>query len=82
MSPSHNSKNAGTTYENDKRSITITDHVRAGDEIGAQVVEVHDGLMAKIFDPLYYRPTDGYGFRQPVTAIAETNRLQCRGGSI
>jgi serine/threonine protein kinase len=44
----------GTTFPMDERFIEIAKAVRIGDKCGAQVVLTTDGLIAKIYDPLYY----------------------------
>ncbi|KAF1848881.1 uncharacterized protein K460DRAFT_275757 [Cucurbitaria berberidis CBS 394.84] len=44
----------GLTLLEDRQCITITDIIRTGDDCGAQVLLTDTGLVAKIYDPLYY----------------------------
>ncbi|KAJ8111337.1 hypothetical protein OPT61_g6046 [Boeremia exigua] len=45
----------GSTDPNDTRDITLAKSIRTGYDRGAQVFLTNDGLVAKIYDPLYYR---------------------------
>jgi serine/threonine protein kinase len=45
----------GVTHTMDERCIEIAAPVRDGASCGAQVVVTAEGLIAKIFDPLYYK---------------------------
>ena len=44
----------GSTDPNDTRKITFKASIRTECECGAQVLLIDDGLVAKIYDPLYY----------------------------
>jgi hypothetical protein len=45
----------GTTHHADERCIEIAGAIRVGEDCGAQVVLTVDGLIAKIYDRLYYK---------------------------
>jgi serine/threonine protein kinase len=51
----------GTTHEVETRDLEITSLLRTGYDCGAQVVVVNGGMVAKIYDPLYYDAFDEYG---------------------
>ncbi|KAF2654344.1 hypothetical protein K491DRAFT_476803 [Lophiostoma macrostomum CBS 122681] len=53
---------AGTNCNDTSLSITITAHLRTGNERSAQIVVVDDDRVAKIYDPLYYRWISPWGF--------------------
>ncbi|KAF1951561.1 hypothetical protein CC80DRAFT_495965 [Byssothecium circinans] len=63
----------GTTDPFRTRSFTITKAIRTGDQSGAQVVLTDDGLVAKIYDPLYYNfyDVDLYDMRLDIVAEAD-----------
>ncbi|KAF2623896.1 hypothetical protein BU25DRAFT_461683 [Macroventuria anomochaeta] len=44
----------GSTDLNNTRKITLKAPIRTGYECGAQILLTEDGLVAKIYDPLYY----------------------------
>jgi serine/threonine protein kinase len=45
----------GITHEADEQSIEISSTIRIGEGYGAQLILTTDGLVAKIYDPLYYK---------------------------
>ncbi|KAF9697531.1 hypothetical protein EKO04_004122 [Ascochyta lentis] len=45
---------AGITFSDDSHSFNITSIIRGGEDCGAQIVLSNTGLVAKIYDPLFY----------------------------
>lgn len=45
---------AGSTIINEAYTFTIISTIRTGSDCGAQLVRTNDGLVAKIYDPLFY----------------------------
>jgi hypothetical protein len=50
----------GQTYYEDTKALRITSTIRTGYDCGAQLVIVNEGLVAKIYDPLYYAADNDY----------------------
>ncbi|KAF2271742.1 uncharacterized protein EI97DRAFT_351233, partial [Westerdykella ornata] len=61
----------GTTNENHMISLKIESLIRTGENAGAQIVGVSNGLVAKIFDPLYYDGKNDHGF--PADVVIESD---------
>ncbi|KAH6621880.1 hypothetical protein C7974DRAFT_397288 [Boeremia exigua] len=60
----------GSTDLNDTRDIILNDPIRVGNECGAQILSINDGLVAKIYDPLCYS-FHTQGWTNNVTAEAD-----------
>ena len=48
----------GSTEPQQEREVTFTKSIRTGRQCGAQVLLTADGLVAKVYDPIYYRFCD------------------------
>ncbi|KAI8931005.1 hypothetical protein NX059_012016 [Plenodomus lindquistii] len=48
-------RSASGRFTSETRQIDIEQPIRVGDNCGAQIVLLRDGLVAKIYDPLYYK---------------------------
>ncbi|KAF1917638.1 hypothetical protein BDU57DRAFT_513992 [Ampelomyces quisqualis] len=53
------------------QTLTITGIIRTGYDRGAQLVEVNNTMVAKIYDPLYYNEFNDFGHRENVVDNAE-----------
>lgn len=63
----------GTIDEEVDIALTITSEIRAGDQKGAQLVVVNGDMVAKIYDPLYYRSYDKFWWKKDVVREADTD---------
>lgn len=63
----------GITHFDDMRRITFKEQIRTGNQRGAQVLLTDDGLVAKIYDPLFYRFTDTF-YDELIDVTAEADR--------
>ncbi|KAH7412322.1 hypothetical protein DE146DRAFT_642820 [Phaeosphaeria sp. MPI-PUGE-AT-0046c] len=59
----------GVRHPDTARDVEIAQIIRCGKTCGAQVVLTADGLVAKIYDPLYY----DFCYKANVTSIAEVD---------
>ena len=50
---------SGRTVSDQTTTLSITSIIRTGPRTGAQLVVVNNSTVAKIYDPLYYDPSDG-----------------------
>lgn len=56
----------GTALPLAKQLLTITGIIKTGYNRGAQVVVVNNCMVAKIYDPFYYRYVNDYGYKENV----------------
>lgn len=56
----HTLQNPGTTDDDSTCSIVFTVSIRTGRRFGAQVILTENGLIAKVYDPLYHSFVDKY----------------------
>lgn len=84
----------GITYAEETRCMEIAKIIRGGQDCGAQTVLTTDGLVAKIYDPLYYdyggdhwKPSQAYvtgeadrHYITEVTAYSEFKGTPIQGG--
>ncbi|KAF2789065.1 hypothetical protein K505DRAFT_195748, partial [Melanomma pulvis-pyrius CBS 109.77] len=63
----------GTIDEEVHIALTITAEIRLGDEKGAQLVIVNGDMVAKIYDPLYYRSYEMFHRHYDVVREADTH---------
>lgn len=63
----------GYTDVNDKRNIILEASIRTGEQNGAQVFLTNDGLVAKIYDPLYYPLFDSFWTSEKLDVTADAN---------
>ncbi|KAF2279868.1 uncharacterized protein EI97DRAFT_360365, partial [Westerdykella ornata] len=61
----------GTTHYEDTLELEICLELRTGSDCGAQVVVVNSNMVAKIFDPLYYRDLRNEGYLEDVVSLAD-----------
>jgi hypothetical protein len=63
----------GRTDPNAQKCFAITETIRTGQQKGAQLVVVDDTMVAKIYDPLYYRGVHEYGGPNDVVSGADAD---------
>ena len=65
----------GTDVPGERRDITITQQIRVGDGETAQIVRVEEGMVAKIYDPVYYPTIEReYGYKlNNIVYMADTD---------
>jgi hypothetical protein len=61
----------GRTDLNSQKDFAITSIIRTGQQEGAQIVVVDDTMVAKIYDPLYYRAVNEYGGQNDIVSDAD-----------
>lgn len=64
----------GSTDFGESHAFTILSKIRAGPDVGTQLVLTDAGLVAKIYDPLFYpfEDEDFQGTKIDVSAIADS----------
>ncbi|KAE8844424.1 hypothetical protein PTNB85_02689 [Pyrenophora teres f. teres] len=57
----------------DTKDLKITAIIRTGCNRGAQLVVVNDDMVAKVYDPLFYNPSEDCHFGEDVVATANSD---------
>lgn len=61
----------GRIHTEHSKHFTITSTIRTGHQVGAQIVVVNKTMVAKIYDPLYYRAVNNCGYPEDVVIEAD-----------
>ncbi|KAH4029540.1 hypothetical protein HBI56_130970 [Parastagonospora nodorum] len=66
----------GRSITHATRTLTITSTIRSGYGRGAQILVINNNMVAKIYDPLYYKFINEYNYTEPVICDADGDYLR------
>ncbi|KAH3940316.1 hypothetical protein HBH53_217780 [Parastagonospora nodorum] len=66
----------GRSITHATRTLTITSTIRSGYGRGAQILVINNNMVAKIYDPLYYKFINEYDYTEPVICDADGDYLR------